>query len=237
MTGKPADWKGSDGRARTEVVTFLKQHGGEVADEAGYATVEMQQHLGRSRSLSNLLRTMEHDGMIAREVRGRRTYRIALVDDWGLGANDGVGTVTPIRPSLDGAQPAIDGSVDFDLLAESLLAIVLRKIAEPAPKPDKGITDRLRRAEATSTKLEEQLTILSGERDQLRARVADLEGQVERYEHNMGVLRAELDKPARRRGGGTPLAERLSADERSMLDELMRSLPETPQSRPRRTRS
>ena len=28
----------------------------------------MQQHLGRSRSLSNLLRTMEHDGMIEREV-------------------------------------------------------------------------------------------------------------------------------------------------------------------------
>lgn len=238
MTGMPADWKGSDGKARTEVVSFLKQRGGEITDEAGLAVVEMQQHLGRSRSLSNLLRTMEHDGMIEREVRGRRTYRITLRDDWGFGSDIALGTVTPIRPSSDGhvALPAVDGSVDLDLLAESLLAIVLRKIAEPAPKPDKTIIDRLRRAEATNAKLEEQVIIADRERADLRARVTDLEGQVERYEHNMSVLKAELDKPARRRSGGTPLAERLSADERGMLAELMRSLPETPQSHPRRTR-
>lgn len=241
MTGKPENWMGSDGKARSEVVTFLAARGGEVASDAGLAVVEMQDRLGRSRSLSNLLRTMEHDGMIAREVRGRRTYRIKLLDDWGLtrpSLSDGDGaTVTPLRPGMDGAN--LDGhgrgDVDYGLLAESLLAIVMRKVSEPAPtQPDKVTVTRLRQAERTITSLEAQVAELGAERTNLQARVAELEEQARIYEHNMNVLRAEMDKPSKRRT--TPLAERLSTEERGMLAELMKSLPETPTSRPRRTR-
>lgn len=241
MAGKPENWMGSDGKARSEVVTFLAARGGEVASDAGLAVVEMQDRLGRSRSLSNLLRTMEHDGMIAREVRGRRTYRIKLLDDWGLtrpSLSDGDGaTVTPLRPGMDGAN--LDGhgqgDVDYGLLAESLLAIVMRKVSEPAPtQPDKVVTDRLRKAERTITALESQVAELGAERTNLQAHVAELEEQARIYEHNMGVLRAEMDKPSKRRGT-TPLAERLSTEERGRLAELMKSLPETPTSKPRRT--
>jgi hypothetical protein len=235
MAGMPVDWKGSDGKARSEVVAFLKARGGEISHADGLAVVEMQDSLGRSRSLSNLLRTMEHDGMIEREVRGRRTYRIKLVDDWGMARDTPVGTVTPIRPGVTAA--SLDGQVDYDLLGESLLAIVLRKMSEPAPaKPDKSVVDRLRRAELTIRKQDEQLQAVDAERTALRDRVGELEEQARIYEHNMTLLKAEMDKPKTRRGGGTPLAERLSADERGMLAELMRSLPETPQSKPRRTR-
>lgn len=238
MTGKPANWHGSDGKARAEVVSYLTARGGEVAHNDGLAVIEMQQHLGRSRSLSNLLRTMEHDGMIAREVRGRRTYRIQLVDDWGMASEaSGGGTVTPLRPlDLGSYQP--DSNVDYDLLASSLLAIVLRRTTEtpPSVRPDKVLANRLRKSEATITKLEAQLQEIEADRRALRARVGELEDQGAIYEHNMTLLRAELDKPKSRRGGGTPLADRLSSEERGMLAELMRALPETPQSRPRKTR-
>lgn len=238
MAGMPADWKGSDGKARTEVVSYLTARGGEVTNDDGKAVIEMQQHLGRSRSLSNLLRTMEHDGMIERDVRGRRTYRIRLVDDWGMASKaSGGGTVTPLRPlDLGSYQP--DSNVDYDLLASSLLAIVLRKTTEtpPSVRPDKVLADRLRKSEATIAKLETQLQEIDADRKAARARVGELEAQAAIYEHNMTTLRGELDKPRHRRDGGSPLADRLSSEERGMLAELMRALPETPQSRPRKTR-
>lgn len=175
--------------------------------------------------------------MISREVRGRRTYRITLVDDWGLASTSGLeGIVVPIRPELDG-QGVPDENVDYSLLAESLLAIVMRKVAEPAKaQPDKITTTRLKQAEVALAKREAELHEMAAERLAAQTRVAELEEQTRIYEHNLTVLRGELDKPKSRRDGGTPLSARLSDDERGMLAELMRALPESPQSRPRRTR-
>lgn len=238
MAGKPENWMGSDGKARSEVVNYLAQRGGEVHDESGNLLgegSEMRRALGRSRSLSNLVRTMAHDGMLEREVYGRRTYRIKLIDDWGYTRSslDGdVATVTPLRPGMTGANLDGHGGVDYGLLAESLLAIVVKRASEPAPaKADKITVDRLRKAEQALTSLEEQLTDVAAERTNLQARVAELEEQARIYEHNMTVLKAEMDKPRR---GAQTFEEAIGKKGRDVLAEIMKALPETPTSKPRR---
>lgn len=88
LTKPPQDWKGSDLRSRSEIVEYLRAHGGEITDPTGLAVGTMRQDLGKGRAISQLLSDMEADGMIRREVRGRRTFSVTLVNDWGLSASD-----------------------------------------------------------------------------------------------------------------------------------------------------
>jgi hypothetical protein len=66
--------------ARDRVLRYLADHGGAVADPAGRGLTDaMAQTLGeRPGALSAVLGEMESDGLIEREMRGLRTYRISL---------------------------------------------------------------------------------------------------------------------------------------------------------------
>lgn len=64
--------------------TYLAQHGGSVEDAGGRGlTDEMARAIGveKPAALSAILGQMEDDGVITREMRGLRTYRIALVHE------------------------------------------------------------------------------------------------------------------------------------------------------------
>lgn len=214
---KPDEWKGSDLRSRTEIVTYLRQRGGEVTDQTGLVVGTMRQELGKGRALSQLLADMEADGMLEREVRGRRTFRITLKDDWGLAPKL---SAVPVQPEEDAALPSVSSEEDYDQLAHALLAICLKRAAAPPP-PDRREIDRL----------ETELAVAKAERDEVRAQCSELEEQVRILTHNQGVLQAQLDKrPAR---SGPTIAERLSADELATLAQLQRELPATPTSKPR----
>ncbi|HEX3540055.1 MAG TPA: hypothetical protein VHT75_06370 [Acidimicrobiales bacterium] len=68
-----------EGRVRT----YLAEHGGSVEDAAGRGlTDQMARSIGvdRPAALSALLAQMEADGLITRDMRGLRTYKIALVE-------------------------------------------------------------------------------------------------------------------------------------------------------------
>lgn len=85
---------------------------------------------GSSVAFAQLLSGMERDGLISREVRGKRTYRIALS--------------TPGAPRR-GAEPAKDetaraavpvafpAAIDYDVLADRVIVRLLRRIAELSP--------------------------------------------------------------------------------------------------------
>lgn len=112
---RPTEWKGSDLRARGEVAQWLRDHGDEVHDPTGLLVGRMREELGKGRALSQLLADMERDGMIAREVRGRRTLMLKLLDDWGLIAEQ---KLSPTRRVTPGQRSAVDrGSADIDLTA------------------------------------------------------------------------------------------------------------------------
>jgi hypothetical protein len=131
----------------------------EIADPAGMASTRLAEAVGypgSSVAFAQLLSGMERDGLIAREVRGKRTYRITLADGVsaaraGLAAGlagPGAGPTAAIRPG----PPAISGSAgraeldgngrrvpappatapagfDYDELARRLLVQVVRRLA------------------------------------------------------------------------------------------------------------
>lgn len=232
MVTKPQEWKGSDLRSRTEVVRYLAERGGEVADKTGLVVGTMMRDLQRGRALSQLLADMEADGMLEREVRGRRTFRITLKDDWGL-----VPKVVP-APAPERDEGLLPEGTDLDQLAEALLAIVVHRATKPVerPQPDKQLVNRLRAAEAALERAQEQLDVALAEKAETLGEADRLREQVDILTHNQEVLQRELTKRPTKKAGGVSIADRLSADEKAMLQSLMTSLPETPTSKRREPR-
>lgn len=130
----------------------------EIADPTGMASTRLAEAVGypgSSVAFAQLLSGMERDGLIAREVRGKRTYRITLADGAAaarpglaasLAAGPGAVPGTAIRPGLpaiSGGRAGLDGNgkrlpsppamapaeFDYDELARRLLVQVVRRLA------------------------------------------------------------------------------------------------------------
>lgn len=235
----PEGWRGSDGRSRSEVVQYLRQHGDEVTDKSGLTVTHMREALGKGRAITQLLADMEADGMISREVRGRRTFRITLVDDKGFADAQTRHLRSAPEPATD--DQLFDSNVDLDLLAESLLAIVVKKASQPATTVEstqgmRQLTNRLRSAETALDKATKQLRERSEELTATSARLSELEEQTRALENNLALMQRELTRKPKGRGAdaGVPLIDRLDEEGRATLRTLMTQLPETPTSRPRK---
>jgi hypothetical protein len=103
----------------------------EVADGTGMASTRLAEAVGypgSSVAFAQLLSGMERDGLISREVRGKRTYRIALS---ARGAH-GRGAEPPLR-AQEGGLPAFAESVDYDELADRVIIRLVRRLAELSP--------------------------------------------------------------------------------------------------------
>jgi hypothetical protein len=73
----------NDGATVGRIRSYLAEHGGSVQDPGGrLLTDEMARAIGLERpaALSALLGQMEQDGLITRDMRGLRTFRIALTE-------------------------------------------------------------------------------------------------------------------------------------------------------------
>lgn len=105
----------------------------EVADGAGMASTRLSEAVGypgSSVAFAQLLSGMERDGLISREVRGKRTYRIRL------------SASAPVRASAAGAAPAADAAappaafpavIDYDELADRVILRLLRRLTTLNP--------------------------------------------------------------------------------------------------------
>jgi hypothetical protein len=127
----------------------------EIADSAGMASTRLAEAVGypgSSVAFAQLLSGMERDGLIEREVRGKRTYRICLADG-AIRAGmrhaathavrgDAAGSAVPSEVSADAVAAAAAGmtapgdprsagisGLDYDELARRLLVQVLRRLA------------------------------------------------------------------------------------------------------------
>ena len=86
---------------------------------------------GSSVAFAQLLSGMERDGLINREVRGKRTYRITLSGQPGARlAADSVRADDSARPAVPVAFPAV---IDYDELADRVIMRLLRRLAELNP--------------------------------------------------------------------------------------------------------
>jgi hypothetical protein len=111
---------------------------GEITDPGGLASTTLAKTVGypgSSAAFAQLLSGMERDGLIEREIRGKRTYRIGLAEP-GL-------EMAPARGEQE-FEPAASAATafDYDKLATRLLAQVVRRIAPPPDEvssPDEAL--------------------------------------------------------------------------------------------------
>jgi hypothetical protein len=111
----------------------------EIVDPTGMASTRLAEAVGypgSSVAFAQLLSGMERDGLITREVRGKRTYRIALStpvpirpDSIRTGSDAGVARTEPVG-SVPVAFPA---AIDYDELARRVLVHVVRRLSELNP--------------------------------------------------------------------------------------------------------
>ena len=122
---------------RDRIVAYLAEVA-EIADSTGMASTRLAEAVGypgSSVAFAQLLSGMERDGLITREIRGKRTYRITLA----AGARaaraarhpHAVPGAHPADAQADGAaSPAAFGvGFDYDELARRLLIQVVRRLA------------------------------------------------------------------------------------------------------------
>lgn len=198
-----------------DTILDVLEHG-PIEDPSGLATEKLRQITGHesTNALVKILRRMEAEGLIERDVNGRRTTRIAAAPQ---PRRRRVSRAAPApEPAADPATNG-DGNIDYDLLAAALLAKALK--AQQAQELAAGAKDAVARAE----RAEAARRIAEADAQAARAKVAELEAMVRTMESNMKMLQAQLDKPAVR--AGDTIRERLSARERKDLDQLMRALP------------
>jgi hypothetical protein len=134
---------------RDRIITHLAAVA-EIADPAGMASSRLAEAVGypgSSVAFAQLLSGMERDGLIVREVRGKRTYRITLADGASARAARAARTATPVLPAAvpgSGTRAGMDGDgsrlaaeaagaasarFDYDELARRLLVQVVRRLA------------------------------------------------------------------------------------------------------------
>jgi len=111
---------------------------GEITDPGGLASAALAKAVdypGSSAAFAQLLSGMERDGLIKREIRGKRTYRIGLVEP-GLEMASARGE-QEFEPGTSAA-----AAFDYDELAMRLLAQVVWRIAAPPDEvssPDEAL--------------------------------------------------------------------------------------------------
>ena len=160
-------------RQRDRVMSYLKAVG-EVSDQGGLASTALAEAVGypgSSLAFAQLLSAMERSGLIEREVRGRRTYRITpapaavVAREADRTARRG-GTGVP-KP---GPEPDADLGLDYDELARRLLIEVLHRLAVAPSGGDLAKT--VASLERKLARVEAQQRALRAENSRLREQLA-----------------------------------------------------------------
>jgi len=237
--GKGADMGDGNGTARKRAVgtrehilAYLAQVG-ELFDQNGMASTQLAAAVGypgSSVAFAQLLSGMERAGLIDREVRGKRTYRISLGRAQAIGlarlgrpggpgrtfAGAGVPGV-PVAADLIGAAGVAGGAAEFDYdeLARRLLVQVVRRLA--ATEPESGPLDPAALRE-TVTGLEHELASAWNKHGKLAEENVRLREQLTAAQRSLALAREQVRK--------LPVTSDLDSDEVVLLQRLLYGSPE-----------
>lgn len=223
---------------------------GDIEDEAGMASTVLATDVGypgSSIAFAQLLSGMERSGLIEREIRGKRTYRIAAAAGAPGGGAAATGTAVPIgrrstarTPAAPGRDPhqgapaplaAQDGTrhlataagegpaeFDYDELARRLLIQVVRQLAAA---PGQAAAE-----DTSAGTLEKTVAGLERELASVRTLHGNLTQENARLREQLRAARRSLAL-AQERPGGHQVTEELNATETGLLERLL--TPATPQ--------
>jgi hypothetical protein len=234
---------------RDRIISHLAA-GGDITDPTGMASTKLAEAVGypgSSVAFAQLLSGMERDGLIRREVRGKRTYHITLPEGVAAArAAKAAGQASAGAPGLASTELAsaaaaagvtalpvtagarvAGGGFDYDELARRLLVQVLRKLASASVSgTDFATVDAAgavaeRVADEAGSGVADDRVAASAERD-AREKLAALEGTV-------AGLERELATAWTRHGTLTAenarLREQLSQAQRDLTIERSRRAP------------
>src|SRR5580693_9137190 len=203
---------------REHIVAYLADTR-ELFDPGGMASTRLATAVGypgSSVAFAQLLSGMERSGLIEREVRGKRTYRIALrpvADQAGelSAAGDGAaraGGASGVR-GLAGMLGPGSGGFDYDELARRLLAQVVRRLAgaDAAAAPD------LSTLRETVDGLEYELADAWAKHGRLAEENVRLREQLRAAEQSLALARESLRR--------LPIAADLDSTEVLLLQRLL----------------
>jgi hypothetical protein len=211
---------------RNRIIEYLTEHGS-VADSSGKATSVLKQAIsyeGTDAGFTQVVAAMAKAGLLDRDIRGKRTYRIShsagANGAHGVAANGahGANGAAPRRAATD-ADTAESGSMDYDELAAALLARVARVAASPTESADSTTwaRRRLEQLEARNATLQREVARANAETATVEAERDSLRAQLEAAQHNLELLTDRIKEPPRHQGRA---ADRLGPDEQTLLHQL-----------------
>ena len=193
---------------------------GELYDANGMASTQLAAAVGypgSSVAFAQLLSGMERSGLIAREVRGKRTYRIGpgtarAVDPARVVPRVGAGAAVPGVPEVSGAGEAGPGTAgfDYDELARRLLVQVVRRLAaadaeadppEASPAPDQPASPHQVALQETVSGLEYELATAWTKHGKLAEENVRLREQLKAVQRSLALAAEQI----RRLQAGTDL--------------------------------
>jgi hypothetical protein len=218
---------------RTRVIEYLATQG-PIDDKSGRATSRLKEAVGYNGGDAGFIRIvslMAEAGEIQREVRGKRTYRIAVPPGTPVpartvsstAAGDGTPRTSSFEAQLTSGTAGSDGQIDYDELASTLLAKVAQVLSESesarAAGDEQGSWARRRidQLEARMAGVQRDLARARGEAEAVRQERDELRSQLEAASHNLELLTERLgsqSKPAPR------AADRLGSEEQALLYRL-----------------
>jgi hypothetical protein len=224
--------KKADGRRRAvgtrdRVMSHLLMVG-EVTDAGGMASTALAEAVaypGSSIAFAQLLTGMERSGLIKREVRGKRTYRITPVKAAAAQARSAA-VASRGEAARSGAPPAAEAGAedfDYDELARRLLMEVVQRLGAPGqsaepedggePGDDSGGDASLARAVAS---LEHKLASVRSKQRRLAEENAKLREQLRAAQESLAQ--------AQERADAERIAGRIDSAEVSLLERLLSPL-------------
>jgi hypothetical protein len=211
-----------DQSVRNRIVGYLAEHGA-VEDSSGKATSVLKTAIayeGTDAGFTQVVAAMAKAGLLTRQIRGKRTYRISNASN---NANNGTGAR---EGAVVGANGSGDGLLDYDELAAALLAKATRAASAPSETSESAswARRRLEQLEARNASLLRDVARANAEAEAIAAERDILQNQLEAAEHNLSLLTDRLQEPRRPQSGRA--AERLGPDEQSLLNQLRHRHPQ-----------
>jgi hypothetical protein len=200
----------SQSQTRQQVTEYLTLHG-PVEDGKGRATAQLMEGVGYVGSIANfaqLISNMDKAGQVTREVKGKRTYRIAASVD------------EPVSRAHKGPDGPETAEMDYDKVASALLIQVVQNLTKGqrgGENDGSWARRRIERLERRVNELERDLSQARAESNTIAAKRDELRLQLEHTEGNLSLLTERLET---RKPRGDQLSKLLDADERALLHQL-----------------
>lgn len=191
------------GSSRDRVVEYLATRGGRIESADGRGiTADMAKTVGYSdvTALNAMLSRLEREGIIAREVRGKRTFAISLT---GKGSRTSAGGGRRTAKAASGPGRATRAGAAKRATATKSVSKAAPRVSKAAAAPTPAKATRRTptvRAAAPRAGLAEMLGAVGAELEALRAANEALTARVAQLEQGTGSATAARSRAGARRG-------------------------------------